>query len=75
MLRKREERWYVFSLVTQLGFSLVIPLVLGIGGGVWLDKKLLTSPLFTLSGLVAGLVVSAYSFYIEILPLIKNKKR
>lgn len=75
MKRNTLKRWYVFSLVFQLGFSLAVPLVVGIGGGVWLDRQFATAPRLTLLGIIFGIVVSGYSFYFEILPLLQDKEK
>jgi len=75
MEQKEFQSWYAFGLVFQLGFSLALPLVIGIAGGAWLDKKFSTSPLFTLIGLMVGLSIAGYSFYMDILPLIKRNKK
>ena len=74
-MRERSKRWYSLSLVFQLGISSTVPLVVGIGGGVWLDRQLATSPRFTLLGIGIGLVVAGYSFYWEILPLLQHKNK
>lgn len=51
------------GLATQLGFAVAGPLVLGIAGGLWLDRQLGTTPLFLLLGLVLGMGGAAYSLY------------
>ncbi len=47
----------------QLGFNLVAPLLLFIGGGVLLDNWLRTAPLFILIGVLLGLVGVGYVLY------------
>jgi len=74
-MRNRSKRWYALSLVFQLGISLTLPLVVGIGGGVWLDRQLKTTPRLTLLGIIVGLVISGYSFYFEILPLLQKDNK
>lgn len=74
-MEERSRFFYALSLVLQLGFSMALPLVVGIGGGVWLDQKFNTSPRLTLLGIVLGLIVSGYSFYYEVLPLITKDKK
>jgi len=51
------------ALATQLGFAVAGPLVVFIGGGVWLDGKLHTAPLFFLLGLALGLVSAGGALY------------
>ncbi len=43
-----------------IGWYFALCIALGIGGGVWLDKRLDISPLFTLLGLGAGLGAAFY---------------
>jgi F0F1-type ATP synthase assembly protein I len=74
-MRERSKRWYAFSLVFQLGISLTVPLVVGIGGGVWLDRQFATSPRFTLLGVIVGLTLSGYSFYCDLLPLLQKDSK
>ena len=74
-MKPRASRWYVLSLVFQLGLSLAVPLVVGIGSGVWLDQRFNFYPRFTLLGIVVGLIVSGYTFYYELLPLITKEKK
>ena len=48
---------------TGLGCSIVVSVVLSIGGGVLLDSWLDRSPVFTLIGVALGLVLSGYQLY------------
>ena len=70
---KNFEKFQLFGLAMQLGFNLVVPLMLGVGGGVWLDKKFSTSPLFVLIGTFGGMILAGFMFYKEIKPFLKNK--
>jgi len=51
------------GVATGLGCSIVAALVLCIGGGVWLDSRFGTSPLWTLIGVALGLVVAGYQLW------------
>jgi len=46
-----------------LGFIIVVPLVLGAGGGYLLDGRLHTRPLFLLLGLLLGLILGVIGAY------------
>lgn len=48
---------------TTLGFGVAVSLALLVGGGVWLDGRLDTAPVFTLIGLALGLVSAGYQLY------------
>ncbi len=51
------------ALASQLGFSIAGPLVVFILGGIFLDKKVGTSPLFLLIGIACGMVGAGYAIY------------
>ena len=46
-----------------VGWYVAICIVGGVWGGVWLDEKLVTSPLFLLIGLMLGLVIAGAGVY------------
>ena len=46
-----------------VGWYVAICIVGGVWGGVWLDEKLGTSPLFLLIGLMLGLVIVGAGVY------------
>jgi F0F1-type ATP synthase assembly protein I len=50
----------VIGVATGLGCSIVVALVLCIGGGVLLDRQFGTSPIFTLLGVALGLATAGY---------------
>jgi ATP synthase protein I len=47
----------------SIGATLAVTVLLGIGGGYWLDGKLGTTPAFVLVGSVVGLLAAGYHFY------------
>ena len=49
-------------------------ILLGVLGGIWLDSKLHTSPLFVMAGLLLGLIVAFYGVYKMVLPMIIQKR-
>jgi len=55
-----------------VGFFIVVCMLLGIFGGLWLDDKLNSKPLFMLGGLIGGLVVATFGVYQMIRPLMNN---
>ena len=56
-------------------FYIGLCILLGVIGGVWLDKKLETQPIFVIIGLVLGLVFAAWGFYEMLIPLIKENSK
>jgi F0F1-type ATP synthase assembly protein I len=53
----------VIGVATGLGCSIVVALILCIGGGVLLDRQFGTSPVFTLLGVALGLVTAGYQLW------------
>jgi hypothetical protein len=51
------------AIATGLGCSIVVTMLLTIGGGVLLDRAFGTRPLLTLIGVALGLFVAGYQFY------------
>ena len=65
-----------FGLALRLlgvGWYLALSVVLGIGAGLWLDTRLNTQHLFTLLGLMLGLVVALYGTYRMVRQLLNNE--
>ncbi|MCA9391781.1 AtpZ/AtpI family protein [candidate division WWE3 bacterium] len=60
MSKERSRTLYVLSFAWQLGFLIAIPLIGFMLGGLWIDGRLNTRPLFTLLGLAIGLVTTVY---------------
>jgi len=46
-----------------LGSSLAFTLLLSLGAGYWIDRRLGTQPIFFLAGAAFGLFAAAYNFY------------
>ena len=51
-----------------MGWYVGASIFLGVVGGLWLDKKLHSSPAFVIVGLLLGIVVAFYGVYKMILP-------
>ena len=56
-----------------LGWHIALSTVLGTLGGSWLDEKLDTRPIFTMVGLVLGLLLAWYGAFKLIRPLLSTK--
>ena len=54
--------WYIASCV-----------VIGISGGIWLDKRLNTLPLFALLGILFGTILAFYGIYKMGVPLMNRR--
>ncbi|HUG17134.1 MAG TPA: AtpZ/AtpI family protein [Thermomicrobiales bacterium] len=55
--------WQAVGAASGIGCTVVVSLLLCIGGGILLDRWLETSPIFTLSGMMLGLMAAGYSLY------------
>ncbi len=66
--------FYSISLAWQLGFLIVIPLVIFILIGVWLDKKFGSSPWFLLISIIIASLATYYDTVYLLKPLIKKEK-
>tara|TARA_B100000686_G_C15962668_1_gene558884 strand:+ start:229 stop:435 length:207 start_codon:yes stop_codon:yes gene_type:complete len=65
----------VFRLLS-LGFVVAIPLIGGIGLGIFVDSKLeIEDPIFTLGGILLGTIVAGWAVYLLIKPLISAKHK
>lgn len=51
------------GLASTLGFGIAVSLALLVGGGVWLDSRFDSAPLWSLIGLVLGLISAGYQLY------------
>ena len=67
-------RWQAALNIIGVGWFIGLSILLGILGGLWLDNKLDTQPLFVIAGLFLGFIVAAYGVYRMLLPLFKNKE-
>ncbi len=67
--------FYALSIAWQLGFFIIAP----IGGflflGIVADNFFQASPLFVLSGLLVGIIVTVYEMYHLLIPLIQDSSK
>jgi uncharacterized protein YneF (UPF0154 family) len=63
--------------LSLLGIGIYIPLsiVLGVLGGRWLDSKLKTDNIWTIVGLVLGIIVGVFGTYSMLKPFIDSAKK
>jgi F0F1-type ATP synthase assembly protein I len=57
-----------------IGWVVGLSIAGGVVGGLWLDRRVGTVPLFTLLGLLLGLVVALYSVYRMVRPLMEDRE-
>ena len=61
--KKPGRNYQSIALATTLGFGIAVSLAVLVGGGVWLDIRLNSAPLWTIIGLVFGLIAAGYQLY------------
>lgn len=65
--------WWVLALrLTGLGWYVALCIVIGVVGGVALDKVVGTIPLFTLLGTLLGTTVAFWGLYKMVQPFLSN---
>lgn len=69
------EWWAVALRVTGLGWYVAACIVLGVLGGLGLDKLAGTTPLFTLLGTVLGTVLAFWGLYKLVEPILYGTRR
>lgn len=64
------------NLALSFGITMTLTILLAIYGGLWLDRRLGSTPLFLILGILLGVGAAFYSLLREILKLNEqNKKR
>ena len=58
-----------------LGWYVAVTIIFGAGGGLWLDGRLDTLPLFTLIGVLLGTVLAFYGLIKLVRPLMGEEDR
>ena len=62
------------TLITQLGLTIAIPIVLGVAAGHWIDGKLGTGMVFSLILLIIGIAGGITGAYRLVAAVVKRKK-
>ena len=56
-----------------MGWYVGASIFLAVAGGIWLDKKLNSSPFLVIIGLLLGIIVAFYGVYKMVLPNLNDK--
>ena len=67
--------WGQFLRLSGLGWYVAACIVLGVAGGLGLDKLVGTSPLFMLLGTVLGTISAFWGLYKLVQPILNSAKR
>lgn len=65
--------WFYLGTFGNIGLSIALPIVLGVLAGAFVDGKQNTRPMFTLVGLVLGLIISIAGFIQMIRKIMKGE--
>jgi len=68
-------RWGLALRLTGMGWFVALCIVIGVAGGVGLDKLAGTIPIFTLLGTVLGSVVAFWGIFKMVQPLLYGAKQ
>lgn len=60
---KGKDLLVVLTLASELGFSIAIPIGLGVLAGSWLDRKFATAPALTVILLLGGVAIGMYNLF------------
>ena len=69
---RKDKRLADFRLL-GVGFFIGFCILGGVLGGVWLDGRFGAGPVFTLVGLLLGLVLASGGVYRMLIPLLRNR--
>lgn len=58
-----QKDWQAIGAASGIGCTIVVSLLVCIGGGVLLDRWLGTTPVMVLLGMVAGMIAAGYALY------------
>jgi len=72
--RDKFKFFYALSLVLQLGFLIAIPLLVFLLAGIFLDKKLNSSPLWLIVFVILSLMFIYFEIRYVLLPLLQKHK-
>ena len=59
----RRNRLRAMALAAEIGGTVLGSLLVFLGGGIWLDRRLGTSPIFLLIGLMLAFIAIGYALY------------
>ena len=74
-MTKVPDTWSIVLRLTGLGWFVAVSIILGVVGGLGLDRLLGTTPLFILLGTVLGSVVAFWGLLKMVTPVLNSVKR
>lgn len=74
-MTEKDNKWSTLAFAWELGYSIVIPLVLFTLAGRFLDKKLGTSPWLLLAGIIISIIITSFIVYKKVITVFNNIKK
>ena len=74
-MTKVPDTWLIVLRLTGLGWFVAVSIILGVVGGLGLDRLLGTTPLFILLGTVSGSVVAFWGLLKMVTPVLNSVRR
>ncbi len=74
-MRQENKGWLYLSLIMELGINMVLSLLFFLFLGIWLDKKFNLNGIFTIAGIVLGVLGGFYNCYQAIINIDKKFKK
>ena len=74
-MTKVPDTWLIVLRLTGLGWFVAVSIILGVVGGLGLDRFLGTTPLFILLGTVLGSVVAFWGLLKLVTPVLNSVRR
>ena len=78
-MSKKKTHWTALvryaNLAFSFGITMIASLFLGLYGGLWVDRRFGTSPIFLLLGVFLGVGIGFYSLWGELAGLIDKKSK
>jgi hypothetical protein len=72
-IEKNMGKWGQAFRLIGMGFYVGVCILAGVFGGLWLDAKFNTKPLFAIVGLILGLILAFWGVYQMLIPLLNTK--
>jgi ATP synthase protein I len=69
------DKWGPAIRLIGVGFYISACIVAGVLGGLWLDGKFETKPIFLLVGLIIGLIAAFWGVYQMLLPILNDSNK
>jgi len=67
--------WVAALGLTGVGFFISACIIGGLLGGIWLDNKLNTGPVFLITGLILGIALAFFGVYNMVKPILDNMRK